>query len=56
MGRGFESLPRYHTSFQTIPVNARKPRISGVFLYMADLNDPARYSMLPHMNVGLMWG
>ena len=34
MGRGFESLPRYHSNFQTIPMNARKtPDFRGFPLY-----------------------
>ena len=56
MGRGFESLPRYHPNFQTIPVSARKtPDFRGFSPY-GDLNVPTRYPMLPHINVGLMWG
>lgn len=56
MGRGFESLPRYHPNFQAIPMNTRKTPDFRGFLYMTDLNVPTIYPTLLHMNVGLMWG
>ena len=56
MGRGFESLPRYHPNVQTILVNASKAPVSRGFSLYGGRERSGEVPLLPHINVGLMWG